>query len=319
MNEFDLIRRYFTTPDPDGQVVLGIGDDAAILRPSPGGDVHVSVDTLVSGRHFFADVAPAALGHKTLAVNLSDMAAMGARPRWALLALTLPQVDEDWLSAFASGLFALARAHDVALIGGDTTRGPLTLSVTVMGETPVGTALCRHGARAGDDVWVSGRLGLAALALRHRRLDEPPPADVLADCRTQLEWPQPRVALGQALLPLAHACIDVSDGLMADLGHILTRSGVNAEIWFDTLPTHPWMAARRLALADCLAAGGDDYELCFTAPVAVRDDIAALSALCPVTRIGRVLPEPGPARLLDASGNDIHLGSSGFDHFQDQA
>jgi thiamine-monophosphate kinase len=319
MNEFDLIRRYFNVETAD-HTELGIGDDAAIVRPSPDCDVHVAVDTLVSGRHFFADVDPAALGHKALAVNLSDMAAMGAQPRWALLALTLPRVDDRWLTAFAGGFFALARQYGVTLIGGDTTRGPLTLSITVMGESPRATALCRHAAQPDDDIWVSGQLGLAALALKHHPPGpSAPPADVLAACRRRLEWPSPRVALGLALRPLAHACIDVSDGLMADLGHIVARSGLAAEVWLDALPTHPWLADRRAQHIDCLAAGGDDYELCFTAPAHARGAIAALTPTCPLTRIGRMHAAPGTARLLDSAGNDISIGRSGFDHFQDQA
>jgi thiamine-monophosphate kinase len=314
MNEFELIKRYFT--GQSGDAVLGIGDDAAIVRPTAGCDLHVSVDTLVSGRHFFADVDARSLGHKTLAVNLSDMAAMGARPRWALLSMALPEADADWLHAFASGFFALAQQHGVTLIGGDTTCGPLTLSVTIMGETAVGAGLCRHKAQLGDDIWVSGELGLAATAVRQRlHADLDLPAPVLAACQAKLERPEPRVALGLALQGLAHAAIDVSDGLMADLGHILARSGFGAELWLTELPTHPWLAAQRELVADLLVSGGDDYELCFTAGVDVRAEIAALAPLCPVTRIGRVVAG-SQARLLAPSGNEILIGRNGFDHFQ---
>jgi len=314
MNEFELIKRYFS--GADGDTVLGVGDDAAIVRPGDGMDLHVSVDMLVAGRHFFADVDPFALGHKTLAVNLSDMAAMGARPRWALLSLALPEVDHAWLDAFARGLFSLAREHGVTLIGGDTTRGPLTLSLTIMGETPRASALCRHAAQMGDDVWVSGELGLAALALRQRVAgDVSPPPEVLARCQHKLDRPEPRVALGRALLGVAHACIDISDGLMADLGHVLERSGVGADLWLDFLPTDPWLASQRLALVDQLAAGGDDYELCFTAPRAARARIEALRALCPLTRVGQVVPGDS-ARLVGADGVEIVLRRNGFDHLQ---
>lgn len=316
MNEFDLIRQYFTRPAPSA--VLGVGDDAAILRPTPGQDLHVSVDMLVEGRHFFADVSPHALGHKTLAVNLSDMAAMGARPRWAFLSLALPQMDEAWARDFSRGLFALAEQHGVELAGGDTTRGPLTLSITIMGETPQGQALRRDAAQVGDDVWVSGELGLGAIAVAQRSgkladagLDE----DVLAACQCRLDFPIPRLALGQALLGVAHAAADVSDGLLADLGHILTASAVAAEIWADSLPSLPSLEASRRWL-DCLAAGGDDYELCFTAPQAARAAVEAAgrAAGCRVTRIGRIVAGSG-ARLLDKAGATITLNKAGYDHF----
>ncbi|WP_434626991.1 thiamine-phosphate kinase [Chromobacterium sp. CV08] len=315
MKEFELIGRYFQRAAPSA--LLGVGDDAAIVRTRPGHDLHVSADMLVEGRHFFADVAPRALGHKTLAVNLSDMAAMGATPRWALLAIALPRADEAWVAEFAAGFFALADAHGVELIGGDTTGGPLTLSVTIMGEAPSGRALRRGAARAGDDIWVSGELGLGALAVRHRlgwlNVND---AELLAAARHKLEYPEPRLALGAALLPLAHAAADVSDGLMADLGHILSASGVAGEVWADSLPSHPLLEADRLAYLDCLAAGGDDYELVFTAPTAKRDRIEAAAAACGcrATRIGRVLDGQG-GRLLDAAGQTVKLHKEGYDHF----
>ncbi|WP_406850185.1 thiamine-phosphate kinase, partial [Chromobacterium phragmitis] len=225
MNEFELISRYFKRDAPSAR--LGVGDDAAIVRPTPGCDLHMSVDMLVEGRHFFSDVAPRALGHKTLAVNLSDMAAMGARARWALLSIALPKANEAWVSEFAAGFFALADVHGVELIGGDTTGGPLTLSVTILGEAPSGQALRRDAARTGDDIWVSGELGLGALAVRHRlgwlNVND---AELLAAATHKLEYPEPRLALGAAMLPLARAAADVSDGLLADLGHILAASGV---------------------------------------------------------------------------------------------
>lgn len=312
MTEFELIRRHFTRPAPNA--VLGVGDDAAIVRPTPGCDLHVSTDMLVEGRHFFADVDPEALGHKALAVNLSDMAAMGATPRWVTLALALPQLDEAWAQAFARGFFELAAVHGVSVIGGDTTRGPLTISVTILGETPQGKALRRDAANVGDDVWVSGELGLAAAALQ-QKLGKLP--IVLPDaCLQKLERPQPRVALGQALLGLAHAALDVSDGFAADLSHILARSGVAADVWLDALPTHTALLAQGDVLRACIAAGGDDYELCFTA--AAVDEAAVLAAGqaagVAVTKVGRIVAGQG-LRLLDAAGAVVQLERLGYDHF----
>lgn len=317
MNEFDLIRQYFTRPAPSA--VLGIGDDAAILRPTPGQDLHVSVDMLVEGRHFFADVSPQALGHKTLAVNLSDMAAMGAKPRWAFLSLALPQLDEAWARDFSRGLFALAGQYGVDLAGGDTTRGPLTLSVTIMGETPQGQALRRDAAQVGDDVWVSGELGLGAIAVAVRNgllADAGLSEDVLAACQCKLDFPVPRLELGQALLGVAHAAADVSDGLLADLGHILIASGVAAEIRADSLPSLPQLEAERARWLDYLAAGGDDYELCFTAPQAARQAVEAAGKVagCRVTRIGHIVAGSG-VRLLDGQGVAMTLKKAGYDHF----
>ncbi|ATP28863.1 thiamine-phosphate kinase [Chromobacterium violaceum] len=314
MNEFELIGRYFKRGAPS--VLLGVGDDAAIVRPTPGLDLHLSADMLVEGRHFFADVSPRALGHKTLAVNLSDMAAMGARARWALLSIALPRADEAWVAEFAAGFFALADAHGVELIGGDTTGGPLTLSVTIIGETPAGQALRRDGAKPGDDIWVSGELGLGALAVRQRlgwlNVND---MELLAAATHKLEYPQPRLALGDALLPLAHAAADVSDGLMADLGHILAASGVAGEVWADALPSHPALEARRAECLACLAAGGDDYELVFTAPPTRRAAIeAAAAGICRATRIGRVLDGRG-GLLLDGAGQAVTLDKKGYDHF----
>ncbi|RQW25417.1 thiamine-phosphate kinase [Rhodobacteraceae bacterium CH30] len=315
MNEFELIRRHFTRATP--QAVLGVGDDAAIVQVAPGCALHVSVDMLVQGRHFFADVDPVSLGHKALAVNLSDMAAMGAAPRWALLALALPQVDEAWAAGFARGFFDLAARFGVELVGGDTTCGPLTLSVTIMGEAPQGMALRRSGAQPGDDIWVSGRLGEAALALACRlgRVKDVP-QDVLNECLLRLERPEPRVALGLALRTVAHAALDVSDGLMGDLEHILVASGVGGEIELEALPTHPWLAARRGEHAALIAAGGDDYELCFTAPASARETLADISAQCGValSRIGRIKAGSG-ACLLDKDGRTCPLDKKGYDHF----
>lgn len=312
MNEFELIRRHFTRPADNA--VLGVGDDAAIVRPTLGHDLHVSTDMLVAGRHFFADVDPFRLGHKALAVNLSDMAAMGAMPRWVTLAIALPVLDEAWVAAFARGFFALAEAHGVTVIGGDTTRGPLTISVTIFGETPHGQALRRDAAQAGDDIWVSGELGLAAAALQQRLAGGED--ELSAECLLKLEQPQPRVALGAALLGVAHAALDVSDGFAADLSHILARSNVGAEVWLDALPTHPQLAAQRARWLSAIAAGGDDYELCFTASPAAESAVlnAAKAAGVAVCKVGRIVAGGG-LRLLDAAGDEVKLGSLGYDHF----
>lgn len=315
MNEFELIRRYFTRPAKNA--VLSVGDDAAIVRPSPGHDLHVSVDMLVSGRHFLPDVDPRALGHKTLAVNLSDMAAMGATPRWVVLSIALPEAAEAWVAGLAEGFFALADKYGVSLIGGDTTGGPLTLSVTIFGETPSGQALRRDAAQDGDDVWVSGELGLGAMALREKlKGDLSLPAEVLAVGLNRLERPEPRVALGLALQGLAHAAIDVSDGWLADFGHILERSNKGAELWFDALPTHAWLAGRRYQYPELIAAGGDDYELTFTAPASARGAIETLQATLGLrlSRVGRICADGG-ARLLDGQGKPMTLQRAGYDHF----
>src|SRR5437762_6126673 len=268
MNEFELIAKYFTRPAK--HAVLGVGDDCALLAPRAGYELAVTTDMLVADRHFFADTDPYRLGHKSLAVNLSDIAAMGATPRWALLACALPEADEDWLKSFARGMYALADRYDVDLVGGDTTRGPLTLCFTLLGEVPAGRALRRSGAQAGDDIWVSGELGSAALALAQLRGEAILAHDEAQHCHRALHMPEPRVALGQRLLEHAHAAIDVSDGLVGDLGHILECSGLGATIELKALPRHPSLTAR-FAIGDrdlalkCMLAGGDDYELCFTA------------------------------------------------------
>lgn len=313
MSEFDLIRRYFTRPTPG--VTLGVGDDAALLRVDEGMELAVSTDMLVSGTHFFPDADPVLLGHKTLAVNISDLAAMGAAPRWATLALSLPSVDEAWLEKFSQGFFALAERHGVELIGGDTTRGPLNLSVTIMGEVPRGAALRRDGAQAGDDIWVSGSLGEAALALAHLQGRIVLPPEVFAACAKRLHQPQPRVALGLALRGIANSAIDVSDGLLADLGHILERSQVGAEIEYAELPcgvlNHGELIAQR-----CILAGGDDYELCFTAPSAHREKISAISATLalPLTRIGSITAGKG-CTVRAADGSAMQIEEQGYDHF----
>ncbi|HTH39494.1 MAG TPA: thiamine-phosphate kinase [Rhodocyclaceae bacterium] len=317
-SEFSLIERYFTRPARSA--VLGVGDDCALLAPSPGQELAVSTDLLVAGTHFFADAEPEALGWKTLAVNVSDIAAMGGTPRWATLSLALPEAtaaDESWLAAFARGFFACAEAFGVELIGGDTTRGPLTLGVTIFGEVPAGLALRRSGARAGDDVWVSGTPGRAALGLA--QLQGRIALQDATDCLAALHRPQPRVALGLALRNLASACIDVSDGLLADLGHILDRSNLAATLHVEALPLNllPGDAPPHLA-RDCLLAGGDDYELAFTAASSQRPALLALTAALhlPLHRIGATTVGPaGDLRLLDAQGQALPVRRRGYDHF----
>ena len=345
MGEFDLIERYFKRParsapsgpgdaaDP-GAVALGIGDDGALLQPLPGTQLAISSDMLVEGRHFFPDVDPAHLGHKALAVNLSDLAACGAKPLAFTLALALPRAEEAWLAAFSRGLFALADAHGCRLIGGDTTQGPLNICITVFGEVPVvagkSQALLRSGARPGDDLYVSGTLGDARLALEALRGTVQLPAEVLAQARQRLEQPTPRVALGQALRGIASAAIDVSDGLLGDLGHVLKSSQCGVTIdtsiaikliavsaikqWTSGQFASEFSVQNRLTW---VLAGGDDYELLFTAPASERAAVldAARASATPVTRIGRIDSEPG-LRLVDADGQAVSGEFSSFDHFK---
>ncbi len=336
MGEFDLIKRFFTRPTPNA--VLGVGDDCALLQPSPGMHMAISTDMLVSGRHFFPDVDPRALGHKSLAVNLSDLAACGAKPVAFTLALALPAADGAWLEPFSQGLLALADLHGCELIGGDTTQGPLNICITVFGEVPRGQALLRSGAQAGDDIYVSGTLGDANLALTqllHERQDIAGSPAValdapdLAQARQRLEWPTPRVALGMALRGIATAAADISDGLLGDLGHILERSGtgatLNADIAFGLLGAHRYSEATARLLANPalrqtvlrhVLSGGDDYELVFTAPVHQRAAVqaAALTSHTPVQRIGQIEALPG-LRLHDAQGRLLNLDFHAFDHF----
>jgi thiamine-monophosphate kinase len=321
MNEFALIDRYFRRAVSDKAVRLGIGDDGAVVTPSSGCDLVFSVDMLVEGRHFLAGVDPVTLGHKTLAVNLSDMAAMGAAPRWALLAGALPDFDEDWLRGFTQGLFALADRFGVALIGGDTTRGPRNLCLTIVGEVPAGTAMKRSGAMPDDDVYVSGTLGDAALGLAVLQgLARASDTD-FASARARLETPEPRVALGERLRGVATAAIDVSDGLTGDLRHILNSSGMGATIDVARIPRSPCLdamlggAARDAALA-CILGGGDDYELCFTAPAASREAVAAVARAedVPLTRIGTITAVPGLI-VRDERGVPLSSLPRSFDHF----
>ena len=319
LSEFDLIKEYFQRPRHPARATLGIGDDCALLTPTPGMQTAISSDMLVEGRHFFAGEDAARLGHKALAVNLSDLAAMGARPVGFTLALALPSADRDWLAGFSRGLFALADAHDIELIGGDTTKGPLTICITVFGEVRPGQALRRSGARAGDDIWISGTLGDARLALGGYRLELSMDAASLQAAAARMHTPTPRVALGMALAQqgLAHAAIDISDGLVGDLGHILEQSGVGATLDLDALPAGAVLATRETAMRRAYAAaGGDDYELCFTAPASARADVlaAAAGAATPVTRVGTIGAAPG-LRLVDAAGAALALRLESFDHF----
>jgi thiamine-monophosphate kinase len=332
LGEFDLIERFFWRPDGQGprRAVVGNGDDCAILAPSAGMQLAVSTDTLVEGRHFLSTVDPRRLGHKALAVNLSDLAACGARPLAFTLALTLPRVDETWLAGFSQGLLALADLHGCELVGGDTTAGPLTIGITVMGEVPAGQALLRGGALAGDDLWVSGWPGLARLSLEAFRGTLAPAlsAEDFELTRLAMESPTPRVDLGLALRGLASAAIDVSDGLLGDLAHVLRRSRVGARLVLDALPVHPVLAVRSVSEQhDCLLAGGDDYELVFTAPATHRTRILALGDTLglPLSRIGAIEAEPGLRLLqgeLDAWPDDevppreVPNRWTAFDHFK---
>lgn len=316
-SEFDLIARYFTRAAPAG--LLGVGDDCALFPVPPGEQVATSTDLLLEGRHFFPDVDPKALGHKALAVNLSDLAAMGARPIGCVLGLALPRLDEPWLAAFAEGFHELAAAHGCPLVGGDTTRSAhdLAISVTVFGSVPPGQALRRDGARSGDDIWVSGELGAADVAYRLLDGQYPANAALLAATRGALEWPEPQVGLGTALRGIANAAIDLSDGLVQDLGHILAASRVGARLRFADLPMAPALASLEAALLQrALLGGGDVYQLCFTAPPSRRDAVlaAARTAGARVTRVGEILPQPGIA-VLDAQGQPLADLPAGFDHF----
>jgi thiamine-monophosphate kinase len=315
MGEFELIRTFFDR-GPARRVELGIGDDCALLRSGPrGAALAVSTDMLVGGRHFFDDVDPAALGHKALAVNLSDLAAMGAAPLGFTLALALPSADEAWLRAFAAGMFALADRHDCELVGGDTTRGPLNVCITVFGELPAAAALRRDRAEPGDDLWVSGELGGAAFAVRERESGR-----LLAPghpCRQRLERPAPRIELGLALRHLARAAIDLSDGLLGDLGHVCERSRVGAEVDWAAVPADPALVGLpQPRQAELALAGGDDYELLFTAAPENRAALAAISRRLGLrlTPIGRITAGSA-VRVLDARGATMSIDVRSYDHF----
>ena len=317
MKEFDFISRYLNQTSYGEETILGVGDDAAIVRVPEGFDLHVSADMLVEEKHFFADDPPETLGARILAVNLSDMAAMGATPKWALLSAALPDLDETWIEPFCQSFFALAKQHQVALIGGDTTKSNVRLfNVTIMGIAPKGLALKRSGAKDGDDIWVSGAFGLAAFALACIWQNEKNVPDaVFHECEMVRKSPIARVALGEKLLTIAHAAQDVSDGLVQDLMHILKASNVGADIWADSVPTHEFIASLPNKHQYSMA-GGDDYELVFTAPKNQRNAIDALSVSLklPLSRIGKIKSGSG-VNITDAAEQTVLLNSFGFDHF----
>lgn len=319
--EFALINRYFARPTPSA--VLGPGDDCALLQPSPGKQLAVTTDMLVAGTHFLPDTPARNLGWKALAVNLSDLAAMGATPRWVTLAGALPEADETWIAEFAEGFFACANEYGVDVVGGDTTKGPLNLCITAIGEIAPDQALRRDGAKVGEQIWVSGRPGLASLGLAQLQgkiaLPEPWPRL----CIAALEKPRPRVALGQALLGIASAAIDVSDGLLADLGHICERSNCAAAIKLVQLPYLPKGESynaelRRLAL-ECLLTGGDDYELCFTAPGKASQAIIQIAARLelPLWNIGEMVAgKHGEVTVFDPDERPVSFDRHGYEHFE---
>lgn len=315
IGEFELIRRFFTKQAvKQASTVLGVGDDCALLRVEERQDLAVTADTLVEGVHFLPDVDPESLGHKVLAVNLSDLAAMGAEPRWVTLALTLPHSERAWLQSFARGFFALAERHGVELVGGDTTRGPLTITVQALGLAPREHALRRSGARPGDLVYLTGELGTAGLGLKIRQgstdIDDPTAV-------VRLEKPEPRIDAGIRLRGLAGSCIDVSDGLAADLGHILEASGVGATIEWDRLPLTDGISRYIVETGDWRMplSAGDDYELCFTVPPANRDALEQrlTAGDCPFALIGRIESQAGLRLLRD--GRSIELSQDGYQHF----
>jgi len=313
--EFNLIARYFTRATPGAD--LGVGDDAALLRVSKDHQLAISVDMLVAGTHFFHDAAPYDIGWKSLAVNISDMAAMGAEPKWATLAIALPEISEPWLAEFSRGLFACADTFKIDLIGGDTTRGPLNISVQIMGEVPTGEALRRDGAKAEDDIWVSGRLGSAALGLAHLQNKISLNAAVAEYCLQALHTPSPRTGLGLALRNTANSCIDVSDGLLADLDHILQASNLGATVTLDNIFCHDFLHSHLddPMIQQCILAGGDDYELVFTAPQSQRSAIEQLSQQLnlPLSLIGKTTENPGVKVMYKQQM--LAISKKGFDHF----
>lgn len=324
LSEFDLINRYFRRGAARrGDVLQGIGDDGAVVLTPPGQDLVVSMDTLVEGIHFPVETNAEDIGYKALAVNLSDMAAMGAEPAWFTLSLTLPEVDLDWLEGFSTGLFCLADEFSVELIGGDTSRGPLSITVAVHGLVPHGGALYRHGARAGDFIYVTGELGDAGLALRAMQHALELPPQVYAAALARLNRPRPRVREGGALRDIAHAAVDISDGLLSDLGHILHASGVGASVDVGAVPVTPWLHGNIAGTTgdnrnwwDLVLGAGDDYELCFTAARERQQALeTALSRLsCPCTRIGVIETAPG-LRCRFRDGREYEAPPGGYDHF----
>lgn len=321
LSEFSIIERYFTRPSRRGDVVLGVGDDAALMQVPHGMQLAVSVDTLIAGHHFPVDTDPEAIGYKSLAVNLSDMAAMGAKPAWVTLSLALPEPDEQFLERFAKGFFTLAQEYDVELVGGDTVRGPMAFTVQVTGFVPTGQAMLRSGTQPGDLVFVTGSLGDAGAGLKLKQDGQCSDEDAQAALIRRLEYPQPRVAEGGSLRGIASSAIDISDGLLADLGHILDSSGCGATLQLDAIP-------RSAALLGCigdeleslrLALGaGDDYELCFTVPPHKVADLKTVSAnwACEVSRIGEIVEGSG-IKLVGAHAELLSDNSAGFDHFRE--
>lgn len=313
--EFKLIQQFFTKPNHHTD--LSIGDDAALFQVQPGHQLAVSTDMLVEGTHFYPDADPHALGWKSLAVNLSDIAAMGAQAKWATLAIALPTIQSDWLESFAKGLFECASAFDIDIIGGDTTKGPLCISVTIMGESPNNDALTRSGAKVNDDIWVSGELGNAALGLQllqgKQSLSKPFASQVLAALHT----PQPRCPLGLALRGIATSCIDISDGLLADLDHILKASEVGAHLSLNQCPVNSAIAAQLSdrSIQSAVLSGGEDYELCFTAPSSQRGTVHSLSQQLglAITRIGQI--DEGQALTVLYDDKPMTLQIKGYDHF----
>ena len=332
LGEFDLIERFFKTgadslrKNESSAIALGIGDDCALIKPSANEEIAITSDMLVEDRHFFAGADSELLGRKALAVNLSDLAAMGARPLGFTLAIALPSVDEAWLSAFSKGLFAVAKEYSCPLIGGDTTAGPLTISITAFGSVPSGKAIRRSGAKPGDDIWASGTLGDARLTLAALRHEINLSSIDLQQIEHRMHQPSPRIELGIQLRDVASAALDISDGLLGDLGHILKQSQVDAQIDLSKLPKSNVLQKQALSIQNLFAAcGGDDYEICFTAPPSQQEKIQAISKLLnlPLTLIGKILPKAkteATMHLLDASGNkfsDIESAPflKSFDHF----
>ena len=316
--EFNIIEKYFTRPSKNAD--LGVGDDAALIQICTGHQLAVSADMLVAGTHFLANCPAYFVGWKSLAVNISDMAAMGATPKWATLAIGLPKIDEDWLAEFSRGFFACADAFGVSLIGGDTTRGPLNISVQIMGEVPIGKALRRDGAKVGDEIWVSGILGAAALGLAQLKNILPEntlSAEEKQTCINALQAPQPRVALGLALEDIAHSAIDISDGLLADLGHIVERSTLGANLYWEHVPhVHVSNGIDTSRLQNLCLAGGDDYELCFTAPASQHNAIVAIGKKLnlKLSAIGETTQKTN-LNLYDKNHQLVKLKTSGYDHF----
>ena len=318
VSEFDIIQQVFKSrAQSDNQVICGIGDDAAVIEVPTGQQLLVSTDTLVSGVHYFPDANAFDVGFKSLAVNLSDMAAMAAKPCWMTLALTLPEANQNWLNSFADGLFTLARKYQVALVGGNLAQGPLYITITIMGTVPAGTALLRSGGCVGDDIYVTGELGMASLALASLKGECRISSNMQQSLLERLYRPQPRVETGMQIRNLASACIDLSDGLASDLLHILQASSAGAEVNLPTIPITASLKAlneqHRWSLALC---GGDDYELCFTAPVANRTVLERMSGQfgCNITRIGKVTTGAG-IRWLDENGLVKPVPDSGYRHF----